>query len=107
MNQIKQSNGSEMTITISDLRYLGRQGGVTARLDDGREMKLLPRFGTVSEKGYIAGELQAVDVVVDYPKIYSHIRTIMHNGVLVARREKQGNKTVLKTTGKGYKKPKN
>lgn len=98
MNQIKR----ETEVTIADLRSLGRQGGVTARLVDGRTVKLYPRFGTISQKGYIAGILEEVEVMYDYPSLYSQIRTILSNGVLVARREGTGKKSVLRLTGKGY-----
>lgn len=102
MNQIKTSSVNELT--LADLRQLGRQGGVTARLEDGSTVTLRPRFGTVTRKGYIAGELRDVEMVVEYATIYSQIRTIKQNGILIARREKVGTKTLLKATGKGYKK---
>ncbi|MGT2963968.1 hypothetical protein [Streptococcus acidominimus] len=99
MNQIKR----DTEVTLADLRALGRQGGVTARLIDGSIVTLHPQFGTMLRKGYIAGRLEEVEVVYDYPGLYSQIRTILSNGVLVARREGIGNRSVLRLTGKGYK----
>lgn len=102
MNQVKNVQVNELT--LADLRQLGRQGGVTARLEDGSTVTLRPRFGTVTKKGYIAGVLQDVEMVVEYASIYSQIRTIKRDGILIARREKVGHQTVLKATGKGYRK---
>ncbi|HEL1584673.1 TPA: hypothetical protein TXJ06_001410 [Streptococcus suis] len=103
MNQVKnQSQVNE--VTLEDLRRLGRQGGVTARLDDGSTVLLRARFGTVKRKGYIAGTLTDVDVIVDFVKIYSQIRTIKQKDVLIARRIGQGSNAKLILTGNGYKK---
>lgn len=101
MDEIKNTN----EVTLSDLRQLGKAGGATARLDNGDELTLRPRFGTVRRQGYINGVLQPVDVRQDYAAIYSQIRTIKQGDVLVARREKQGKRTILKLTGKGYRRP--
>lgn len=101
MNQVKnQSQVNE--VTLEDLRRLGRQGGVTARLDDGSTVLLRARFGTVKRKGYIAGTLTDVDVIVDYAKIYSQIRTIKFKDILIARRMGQGKASRLLLTGQGY-----
>lgn len=98
MDEIKNTN----EVTLSDLRQLGKEGGVTARLDNGDELNLRPRFGTVKRQGYVNGILQPVDIRQDYVAIYAHIRTIKRGDILVARREKQGKKFILKLTGKGY-----
>ncbi|MBY5035313.1 hypothetical protein K6V78_09715 [Streptococcus gallolyticus] len=100
MDEIKIEN----QVSLSDLRKLGRQGGVTARLDDGSDMKLLPQFGTVKRKGYISGKVTTVEVVYAYPDVYSQIRTLKRKEVLIARREKVNKKSVLKLTGRGYNK---
>lgn len=102
MNQVKnQSQVNE--VTLEDLRRLGRLGGVTARLEDGSTVLLRERFGTVKRKGYVAGTLTDVDVIVDYVKIYSQIRTIKQKDTLIARRSGQGAHSKLLLTGKGYK----
>lgn len=101
MDEIKNTT----EVTLSDLRELGKAGGATARLENGEDVTLRPRFGTVKREGYINGSLQLVDVRVDYPAIYSQIRTIKRGNVLVARREKKGKSTLLKLTGKGYRRP--
>lgn len=101
MDEIKNTR----EVTLSDLRALGKAGGATARLENGEDVVLRPRFGTVKREGYINGTLQLVDVKVDYPAIYAKIRTIKRNNVLVARREKQGHNTALCLTGKGYRRP--
>ncbi|MGT2715442.1 hypothetical protein [Streptococcus respiraculi] len=98
MNQVKK----DTEVTLADLRKLGQRGGVTARLVDGRTVKLHPRFGTISQKGYIAGTVETVEVIYDYAHLHPLIRTIMSQNVLVARREGNGTKSVLRLTGKGY-----
>ncbi|MGQ7530691.1 hypothetical protein ACTGYW_00580 [Streptococcus suis] len=89
-------------VTFSDLRNLGMQGGATARLDDGTEVKLFEQYGTVTKKGYVAGQLVDVEVIMHYPLIFSQIRTIKRHGILIARKSKINNKLVLKLTGYGY-----
>ncbi|HEL1582929.1 hypothetical protein [Streptococcus suis] len=102
MSQIKYNNINQSEVTLSDLRQLGRQGGATARLDDGSDMTLRSDFGTVVRKAYIGGEVKVVDLIMNYPKIYPHIRTIARDGILIARRERVATKQVLKLTGRGY-----
>ena len=101
MNQIKSTS----EVTLTDLRRLGLQGDVTARLASGQEMKLTSKYGLIPKKGYVAGKLQTVEMIAEYSKIYRDIRTIKRGDVLVARRIKQGNKTILQLTGKGYHRP--
>ncbi|MGT2754536.1 hypothetical protein [Streptococcus ovis] len=99
MDEIKISN----QVSLSDLRKLGREGGATAYLLDGKEAKLHSKFATVRERGFVSGRLQDVEVIIDYPKLYSRIRTIQRNGILVARRNKGEKKqSKLLLTGKGY-----
>ena len=90
MNQIKSTS----EVTLTDLRRLGLQGDATARLASGEEMKLTSKHGLIPKKGYVAGKLQTVEMIAEYSKIYRDIRTI-----------KQGNKTILQLTGKGYHRP--
>ena len=101
MNQIKSTS----EVTLTDLRRLGLQGDATARLVSGEEVKLTSKHGLIPKKGYVAGKLQSVEMVAEYSKIYNEIRTIKRGDVLVARRIKQGNKTILQLTGKGYHRP--
>lgn len=99
MSQIKPL---ENEVTLSDLNRLGYLGGATARLEDGRTIQLHHRHGTIRQQGYVAGELRDVDVIVEYSKIYSQIRTIKQNNILIARRGKVIGRTALLLTGKGY-----
>lgn len=101
MNQIKSTS----EVTLTDLRRLGLQGDATARLASGEEMKLTSKYGLIPKNGYVAGKLQTVEMIVEYSKIYRDIRTIKRGDILVARRIKQGNKTILQLTGKGYHRP--
>lgn len=100
MVQIKNNE-----ITLADLRELGKQGGATARLEDGTTVTLRHKFGTVARKGYVAGKLQDVEMVVQYVDVFPNIRTIMKGTTLIARRERRGKETILRLTGKGYQKP--
>ncbi|WP_421445246.1 hypothetical protein [Streptococcus suis] len=104
MSQIKPL---ENEVTLSDLNRLGYLGGATARLEDGRTIQLHHRHGTIRQQGYVAGELRDVDVIVEYSKIYSQIRTIKQNNILIARRGKVTGRTALLLTGRGYRRPVN
>ena len=97
MNEIKNNE-----CNIKDLRILGRQGGATARLVSGEEVELTSKYALVERRGYVEGELKTVSVIHDYVDIYNQIRTIMRNHILIARRVRRGNKSVLLLTGKGY-----
>lgn len=100
MNEIKITT----EVGLADLRKLGREGGATAFLLDGKEAKLHDKFATIRERGYVGGHLQDVEVIINYPKLYARIRTIKRNGILVARRSKGvNNQSKLLLTGKGYK----
>ena len=101
MNQIKSTS----EVTLTDLRRLGLQGDATARLASGEEMKLTSKYGLIPKTGYVAGKLQTVEMIADYSKIYRDIRTIKRGDILVARRIKRGNKSILQLTGKGYHRP--
>lgn len=93
------------SVTISDLKKMGKYGGATARLESGEEIALDAKFATQRRFGIIAGQLQEVDVVLPYSaKLLSQIRTIKVGPVLVARKLKQQRKTSLQLTGQGYKK---
>ncbi|MDR0200275.1 MAG: hypothetical protein LBI43_06840 [Streptococcaceae bacterium] len=96
---------NEQVLTLSDLRTIGKQGGATARLDTGEDVELLADFAAIYRHGYVEGKLQRVKVVLNYPNIYSKIRTIKRDDVLIARRTKGEKKTELLLTGKGYHRP--
>ena len=98
MNKIKDPS----EVTIGDLRQLGREGGTTARLESGEIVELSSRYGIVSREGIVAGEKMQVKVIQHYVDIYSQIRTIKRNGILIARRSKFGKDSALRLTGKGY-----
>lgn len=98
---------TKITLTLSDLHQIGREGGATAHLETGEEVELLAAHATVNRKGYVEGVLQPVKVVLSYSDIYPQIRTIKRYDVLIARRVKEGRKTILKSTGRGYHREKN
>ncbi|MFU2164784.1 hypothetical protein ACMZ6Z_08365 [Streptococcus pluranimalium] len=91
------------TVRLRDLRNLGKQGGVTARLDDGTELFLKPNYAVKKANGYVDGCLREVEFHLPYKSIYSQIRTIKKAGQLVARKVKTPSGVELRLTGKGYK----
>lgn len=93
------------SVTISDLKKMGKHGRATARLDSGEEIILGPKYATQRRSGIIAGQVQEVDLIIPYTvRLISQIRTIKVGPVLVARKMKQQRKTSLQLTGQGYKK---
>lgn len=102
MNNIKKI---DTEVTLSDLRLLGRQGHATARLFDGTTLQLRPNEAVREQMAYISGEKVPVLVAYDYPKIYGQIRTIKRGDVIVARRARFGDATILRLTGQGFVRP--
>lgn len=102
MNEIKMI---DTEVKLSDLRRLGRQGYVTLRLNDGSTLELTPSEALKAQTGYINGEKMTVKVIHSHRDIYPAIRTIMRDGVLIARRVKFGDRTILRLTGQGYTRP--
>ncbi|MGT2754110.1 hypothetical protein [Streptococcus ovis] len=90
------------TVRLRDLRNLGKQGGVTARLDDGTELLLKPDFAIKKTKGYVDGRLRDVEFHLSYKNIYSQIRTLKKGNSLVARKVRSPSGFELRLTGRGY-----
>lgn len=94
------NGNNDNIVTLTDLRSLEKQGGATARLENGDEVDLKPSYGIIqNKKAFVGGTIGTVGLVEDYSKIINRIRTIKRNGILIARRTKQD---VLQLTGKGY-----
>ncbi|WP_162011931.1 hypothetical protein [Streptococcus sp. S784/96/1] len=91
------------TVRLKDLRNLGKQGGVTARLDDGTDLFLKPDYAIKKANGYVDGRLREVEFHLSYKSIYNQIRTIKKAGQLVARKVRSPSGPELRLTGKGYK----
>ena len=90
------------SVSISDLKKMGKHGDATARLDSGEEIVLGPKYATQRRVGIIAGQVQEVDLIIPYTaQLISQIRTIKVGPILVARKQR---KTALQLTGQGYKK---
>lgn len=94
-------------VTIRDLKKLGEQGGATALLLDGQEVRLGRQYGFIRRTGVVAGKQVDVELIESYVKIYAQIRTIKRDGVLIARRVKRDNRSILLLTGQGYRRTKN
>lgn len=100
MNKFEDLANNE--VCIRDLKQLGREGGASAYLDSGEIMLLKPKYGTISRKGYVAGQPINVALKVEYRNVFSAIRTIERNGILIARRCRFGVTQILRLTGSGY-----
>lgn len=90
-------------LNLQDLRILGRRGNSSALLFDGKEAKLRKNDATIMRTGVINGERMKIPYIISYVELYSQIRTIKHNNVVVAIRTNEKNK--LLATGRGYKRP--
>ena len=90
-------------VNLKDLRELGKLGGATARLIDGQEMILEENYGLIRRTGIVLGKVKPVETIEWYVSIYSSIRTIKWNNLIIARRVVRGGKSILELTGNGYK----
>lgn len=95
----------ETIVSLRDLKTLGKYGGYTARLDDGREVKLTEHYASQAIKGYVNHVLSDVELRLPYKSIYSDIRTIKKDHQLVARKERTPQGMQLRLTGNGYHRP--
>lgn len=89
-------------VRLKDLKRLGKQGGATARLEDGTDLVLKPHYAVKQAKGYVDGVIKNVEFHVRYQSIYDDIRTIKKDGHLVARKVRTPTGFELRLTGKGY-----
>ena len=96
----------ETTVRLKDLKNLGKQGGATARLEDGTELILKPDYAVKQARGYVDGVLRDVEFHLSYKKVYEQIRTIKKGSHIVARKVRSLSGVELRLTGIGYK-PKN
>ena len=76
----------ETTVRLRDLKNLGKQGGATARLENGTDLILKPGYAVKQARGYVDGVLRDVEFHLPYKKVYNQIRTIKKGGHLVARK---------------------
>ncbi|HEM3208385.1 TPA: hypothetical protein U0915_002193, partial [Streptococcus suis 4417] len=53
----------------------------------------------------VDGELKIVEEVIPFHKLYRQIRTVQRDHILIARRERYKNQSILRLTGKGYHRP--
>ena len=105
MNGIKTQKDTE--VTVSDLKNLGRQGDVTARLDSGEIIELKAKYAIRKRLAIVAGQETEAEIIVFYPEIYKQIRTVKRRNILNARKVKHKRETILQLTGKGYHRPNN
>ena len=105
MNGIKTQKDTE--VTVSDLKNLGRQGDVTARLDSGEIIELKAKYAIRKRLAIVAGQETEAEIIVFYPEIYKQIRTVKRRNIIIARKVKHKRETILQLTGKGYHRPNN
>lgn len=89
-------------VHLKDLKALGKQGGATARLEDGTDLILKSHYALKQARGYVDGVLRDVEFHLPYAKIFPRIRTIKKDGHLVARKVRTPLGDELRLTGKGY-----
>ena len=92
----------ETTVRLRDLKNLGKQGGATARLEDGTDLILKPDYAVKQAKGYVDGLLRDVEFHLPYKKVYDQIRTIKRDAQVIARKVKMPSGIELRLTGRGY-----
>ena len=92
----------EITVRLKDLKNLGKQGGATARLEDGTDLILKPDYAVKQAKGYVDGLLRDVEFHLPYKKAYDQIRTIKRDAQVIARKVKTPSGMELRLTGRGY-----
>lgn len=92
----------ETTVRLRDLKNLGKQGGATARLEDGTDLILKPDCAVKQARGYVDGVLKDVEFRLPYKKVYDQIRTIKRDAQVIARKVKTPSGVELRLTGKGY-----
>lgn len=64
MNGIKTQKDTE--VTVSDLKNLGRQGDVTARLDSGEIIELKAKYAIRKRLAIVAGQETEAEIIVFY-----------------------------------------
>ena len=92
----------ETTVRLRDLKNLGKQGGATARLEDGTDLILKPDYAVKQARGYVDGVLKDVEFHLPYKKVYDQIRTIKRDAQVIARKVKTPSGMELRLTGRGY-----
>ena len=92
----------ETTVRLRDLKNLGKQGGATARLEDGTDLILKPDYAVKQARGYVDGVLKDVEFHLPYKKVYDQIRTIKRDAQVIARKVKTPLGMELRLTGRGY-----
>ena len=92
----------ETTVRLKDLKNLGKQGGATARLEDGTDLILKPDYAVKLARGYVDGILRDVEFHLSYKKVYDQIRTIKRDAQVIARKVKTPSGMELRLTGRGY-----
>ena len=90
------------TVRLRDLKSLGKQGGATARLEDGTDLILKPDYAVKQARGYVDGVLRDVEFHLPYKKVYDQIRTIKRDAQVIARKVKTPSGMELRLTGRGY-----
>ena len=92
-------------LTLSDLRRLGRQGGATLILDDGRQAIVKAKFALIVHKKWQSGHLVEEKKVVSFHTIYPAIILVKRKHFVIARRVRRKKQQILTLTGQGYHRP--
>ena len=92
-------------LTLSDLRRLGRQGGATLILDDGRQAIVKAKFALIVHKKWQEGHLVEEKEVVSFHTIYPAIMLVKRKHFVIARRVRRKKQQSRTLTGQGYHRP--
>lgn len=93
---------TDTLLRLSDLRQLGREGGVILYLLDGRVAKCRPKFAVVQKRERKNGQNVTVEEIVSYASIYQTITLIKRNNLIIARKINRGNDSLLRLSGVGF-----
>jgi len=85
-----------------NIKGVAKTGFITIGKPKSTGSLILKMAGTISRRGYVAGKSTVVELKVEYKDIFSAIRTITRNNILIARRCRFGMTSVLRLTGTGY-----
>ena len=92
-------------LTLSDLRRLGRQGGATLILDDGRQAQIRPCFAMITKRQWQNGHWNYQEEILSFHAIYPTITLVKRKHLVIAEKIKRNGEDSLVLTGVGYHRP--
>lgn len=93
---------TDTLLRLSDLRQLGREGGVMLYLHDGTVAKCRPKFATVTKRQRQNGQIVNVEEIVSYASVYQAITCVKRNNLIIARKISHEDQSLLRLSGVGF-----